>query len=469
MRLDRLLGDVKVRRVVGDPTGVEVGSVAYSSQRLDPGALFCCLRGSRTDGHRFAAEAVGRGAVALLAEREMALGVPQVLVSEPRSTMAEMAAVFYGHPSRHLAVAGITGTNGKTTTAHLLAAVMDAAGMPAEVIGTLTGERTTPESPDLQACLAEARRRGLGGMALEVSSHSLVQHRVDATWFAVVAFTNLSPEHLDYHQSMEAYFMAKAALFEPHRAASAVVNVDDAWGRRLVARTRLPTRTFSMADAVDLVVAPGGSWFSWNGQPVHLRLGGQLNVANALAAATMATELGISPIQVADGLSAVESVPGRFEKVDCGQPFLVIVDFAHTPGALEQCLSSARTLAGGHRLSVVFGCGGERDQAKRPLMGEVAARLADRVTITSDNPRHEDPLAIIAAVRAGIRAGTGSPERVTVEADRRAAIASALAGAEPGDVVVVAGKGHESTQDLGDRTVAFDDRSVVAEELGAVA
>ncbi|HEX7276875.1 MAG TPA: UDP-N-acetylmuramoyl-L-alanyl-D-glutamate--2,6-diaminopimelate ligase, partial [Acidimicrobiales bacterium] len=342
-------------------------------------------------------------------------------------------------------------------------AVLEADGRPAEVVGTLSGPRTTPEAVDLQATLAGAADRGAAAVALEVSSHALAQHRVDAVWFSVAVFTNLSPEHLGFHEGMEDYFAVKAALFAPERARVAVVNADDPWGRRLLAAARLPTRTFSLADAAGLDLGPDGARFRWDGEPVWLRRGGTFNVANALAAATAARELDVPAGAVAAGLSAAPVVPGRFEPVDRGQPFRVVVDYAHTPAGLEACLRAARDLAGPPpaRVIVVFGCGGERDQAKRPLMGEVAARLADRAVLTSDNPRSEDPRAIVDDVLAGVE----RPETVVVEADRRAAIALALASAAAGDVVVVAGKGHETTQTTGDAVVPFDDRVVAAEEL----
>ena len=491
MRLDRLLGDLEVLQTRGDPGATEVSTITHDSGAVVPGALFCCVPGERRDGHDFAPAAVTAGASALLCERLLTdlpatqvpatqvpvtqVPVTQVVVRSVRRAVGPAAAALFDHPSRRTPVVGVTGTNGKTTTTHLLAAALQAAGRAAEVIGTLSGARTTPEAPELQARLAELAARGAAA-AVEVSSHALVQHRVDATWFSVAVFTNLSQDHLDFHSSMEEYFAAKASLFTPERAAVGVVNADDAWGRRLLDSLRsgpaggtvaLPTRPFSLADVADLEVGQGGSTFRWAGQPVHLRLGGVFNVTNALAAATAARELGADPAAVAEGLSSVASVPGRFEEVDAGQPFTVVVDYAHTPASLEQVLSAARPLAVGSngsgpgRVLVVFGCGGDRDRAKRPAMGEAATRLADLAVLTSDNPRGEDPQAIIEQVRAGV----SRPEALVVEPDRRAAIATALASARPGDVVVVAGKGHEAVQVTGDEVVPFDDRLVVREEL----
>ena len=465
MRLDRLLGDVPVLERRGDPTSVVVRSVAFDSRRVAPGALFCCLPGATTDGHDHAAAAVGAGAVALLCERLLPLDVVQVRVASTRRAMAAAAAACAGHPSRSLAVAGVTGTNGKTTVTHLLAAVLRAHGWAAGVIGTLDGPRTTPEAPDLQDALARHLAGGARAVAVEVSSDALVQHRVDAVWFAVAAFTNLSPEHLNTHGDMESYFAAKASLLDAGRAAAGVVNADDPWGRRLLdAGGPLRLVPYSLSDAAGLEIGPGGSRFRWEGEQVRLRLGGRFNASNAVCAATMAGALGVPAAAVAAGLSAFEGIPGRYERIEEGQPFAVVVDFAHTPAALEEVLTAARgEAAPDGRVLVVFGCGGERDRGKRPLMGEVAARLADMVVLTSDNPRGEEPRAILDEVRAGAE-GARSP---VVEPDRRAAIGLATAEARPGDVVVVAGKGHETGQTTAGRTEPFDDREVARAALAA--
>ena len=462
MRLERLLGDVLVLERRGDHGSVDVASVVYDSRAVTPGALFCCLPGSRSDGHDHAAGAVDAGAVALLCERLLPLDVAQARVASTRQAMAPVAAALHGHPSRSLAVAGVTGTNGKTTVTQLLASVLRTHGWTAGVIGTLDGPRTTPEAPELQAALAGYLAAGAKVVALEVSSDALVQHRVDAVWFEVAAFTNLSPEHLNTHGDMESYFAAKASLFDPGQVGTAVINADDPWGQRLLASAPVPTVPYSVADAGPVEVGEGVTRFRWEGEPVALRLGGRFNVSNAVCAATMARLLGVPAAGVAAGLSALDGVPGRFERVVAGQPFAVIVDYAHTPAALEQLLGAAREEAtAGGRVLVVFGAGGDRDRGKRPLMGEVAARLADVVVLTSDNPRGEDPAAILASVRAGA-AGARS---LVVEPDRRAAIEAAVAAARAGDVVVVAGKGHESGQTVGDRTEPFDDREVSRDAL----
>ncbi|MDP1803676.1 MAG: UDP-N-acetylmuramoyl-L-alanyl-D-glutamate--2,6-diaminopimelate ligase, partial [Acidimicrobiales bacterium] len=463
--LSRLLGEVEARAVRGDPDRAEIVAVGHDSTSVVPGTLFCCVPGSRADGHDFAGAAVEAGAVALVVERFVDVEVPQVLVDDVRTRMAQLAAALYGHPSRRMAVVGVTGTNGKTTTTHFLRSILEAAGRRAAVIGTLSGVRTTPAAPELQAHLAELAGEGFDSVAMEVSSHAMAQHRVDGVHFAVAVFTNLSQDHLDFHGTIEDYFAAKASLFVPERAAVGVVNADDPWGRRLLEAARLPTRPFSMADAADLSYDRLGTSFRWEGEAVRLRLAGTVNVANALAAAAAARELGVAAGAVAAGLAGLASVPGRNEPVDRGQPFSVLVDYAHTPDALEQTLAGARRMAGPGRVLVVFGCGGDRDRAKRPLMGEVAARLADLAVLTTDNPRSEDPAAIADQVRAGVR----RPEVLVEEPDRRAAIALAREAAEAGDVVVLAGKGHETTQVIGADVRPFDDRAVAAELLGQLA
>ena len=460
MQLNRLLGGVEVLDLRGDPAGTDVTAITHDSRAVTSGALFCCVRGAVADGHDFAAAAVAAGASALLCERLLPLEVTQVVVRSVREAMGPAAAAFFGHPSRRLAVVGVTGTNGKTTTTHLLAAALRADGRATEVVGTLSGPRTTPEATELQARLAALAGTGTAAVSMEVSSHALVQHRVDATWFEVGVFTNLSQDHLDFHGTLEEYYAAKASLFTPGRVGVAVVNGDDPWGRRLLDAVSVPTRPFTLADAVGLDVRPVASTFTWEGERVHLHLGGTFNVSNALAAATAARELGAAPGAIAAGLSSVASVPGRFETVDAGQPFTVVVDYAHTPASLEQVLAAARHASTG-RVLVVFGCGGDRDTAKRPAMGEVATRLADLAVLTSDNPRSEDPAEIIEAVRQGV----ARTEVLVVEPDRRAAIALALGEARPGDVVVVAGKGHETTQVTGTAVEPFDDRVVVRAEL----
>ena len=468
----------------GDP---DLRTVVHDTRAVIPGALFCCVRGSRADGHDLAAAAVAAGAAALVVDHVLALAVPQVVVPDVRRAMGPLAAAFWGNPSHDLVVVGVTGTSGKTTVTHLLCPVLLASGLAScAIIGTLSGARTTPEATDLQAALAAERDRagsgagvdrgpvaGRGAVAMEVSSHGLALHRVDGTRFAAAVFTNLSQDHLDFHHTMDEYFEAKAALFTPAFTDRAVICSDDPRGRELLARLDGPrsgvtATAYSLREAEDLTLSPAGASFRWRGEPVELALAGRFNVTNALAAAAAAEALGIEPAAVARGLSAATPVPGRFEAVDGGQRFTVLVDYAHKPDALEQALLAARELvAGGGRLRVVFGCGGDRDAAKRPLMGEVASRLADDVLLTSDNPRSEDPQAIIDGIRAGIPPGAGA--KVAVEPERRDAIERAVADARPGHVVVIAGKGHETTQTAGDTVRPFDDRDVARAALAAVA
>ena len=459
MRLDRLLGKVDVLETRGDPADVDVRAITFDTADVVPGALYCCLPGGRFDGHDFAPDAVAAGAVALLCERVLPLDVAQVRVGDgcARSAMAQVAAAFHGHPGDGLRVVGVTGTNGKTTVTHLLSGILEANGWPTAVMGTLDGGLTTPDAPSVQRSLASYRDAGRLAVAMEVSSHALIQRRVDAIRFAVAIFTNLSQDHLDYHRTMDAYFSAKSLLFTPARSETGVVNADDPWGRKLLDSALIDLRPFALTDAAELEMGALGSSFRWEGHAVTLNLSGRFNVANALAAAAAARQLGIDPGVVADGLSALRGVPGRFEMVEAGQSFKAVVDYAHTPSALEETLAAARHAAApGGRVVVVFGCGGDRDHLKRPDMGRIATDLADLAVLTSDNPRSEDPLDIIDEVRGGV----DRPDRLVVEPDRAAAIALAVESARPGDVVLVAGKGHETGQRIGERTLDFDDRVV---------
>jgi UDP-N-acetylmuramoyl-L-alanyl-D-glutamate--2,6-diaminopimelate ligase len=476
VRMTLLLDDVDVLETSGDPGTTEVLGIEHDSRRVAPGDLFCCLPGGSVDGHDFAGDAVERGAAALLCEHPVVVPlvrpVLQVRVAEGagRPSMARAAAAFYGHPSDALLTAGVTGTSGKTTVVHLLGAVLEHAGHPATVVGTMTGARTTPEATDLQRLFAEVRDAHLGetgprpAVAMEVSSHALVQSRVEGIRFDVAVFTNLSHEHLDFHGTMDAYFAAKATLFDPARAAAAVVNVDDEWGSRLASRVEVPTVAVRASELRDVRLDALGSRFVWRGRTVTIGLTGFVNVRNAQLAAEAAVALGVAPGAVAAGLEAAGPVPGRMEVLPTGDlGFTVLVDYAHKPGALEAALRDARRLAArGGRVVVVFGCGGDRDPSKRPRMGAVADQLADVVVITSDNPRSEDPLAVIADVRSGMSGPA------TVEPDRRSAIRLALREASQGDVVLVEGKGHETTQVFADRAEPFDDRAVVAEELSSI-
>ncbi len=471
----RLLDEIDVLHVSGNAER-EVLAIEHDSRRVAPGTLFCCLVGEHVDGHDYAAQAVERGAVGVVCERPVELpaaadaAVVRVPPGTARPSMAKLAAAFFSHPSRHLLTAGVTGTNGKTTVAHLLAAVLEHAGIPTLVIGTLTGPRTTPEATELQRLLAAERDRGVQdrtthAVSMEVSSHALAQHRVDGMVFDVAMFTNLGHEHLDFHKTMDAYFEAKASLFTPERAAHGVVFADDPAGRRLLERARVPMRAVRRADAVAVDLRLGQSRFVWRGRPVALALTGQFNVDNALVAAEAAVVLGVDPDDVAAGLGEAAPVPGRLEPVRAPGAPTVLVDYAHTPDGLRAVLAEvSRLRPPGARTVVVFGCGGNRDRGKRPLMGQVAASLAEVVVVTSDNPRDEDPLAIIEEIRTGIPAA--SRAEVVVEPDRVRAIELAVGQARPDDVVLIAGRGHETHQERQGELVPLDDRAVARSVLG---
>jgi UDP-N-acetylmuramoyl-L-alanyl-D-glutamate--2,6-diaminopimelate ligase len=429
-----------------DAPSLEIRDLAYDSRAVAPGSLFFCIRGANADGHDLAADAVAAGAVALVVERPLDVNVPQIVVPDVRAAIGPAAARFFGDPSRELEVAAVTGTNGKTTTAFLLHSILDAAGRRPALLTNIErrigGEArptglNTPEAIDLQRLFREMLDAGDRSCAMEATSMAGAKRRLVGTHFAVLVFTNLTQDHLDFHGTMDAYFAAKRALFA--QAERAVVNVGDDWGRRLA--SELPdARTFTPDD--DL----GG---------IDLKLRGRFNRANALAAIGAARELGIGEDAIRAGVESVTGVPGRFESIEAGQPFAVIVDYAHTPDSLANVLDAARGLGPG-KLTVVFGAGGDRDRDKRPLMGRIAAELADRAIVTTDNPRGEDPEAIAREVAQG---------SLEIVLDRRAAIEEAIAAADGGDVVVIAGKGADTEMELADRCVPFDDRVVAREAL----
>ena len=476
MDLRELLGLPSEARLV--PDGVEVADLAFDNREAGPGTLFFCVPGFTRDGHDFAADAVARGAVALVVQRPLGLGVPEVVVEDVRAAMATAAARCAGDPTSRLRVVGITGTNGKTTTAFLLRELLEAAQISTGLVGTVKSivggaerevKHTTPEAIDLQRAFAEMLAGGDRACVMEVSSHALELRRADAIHWAVAVFTNLTQDHLDFHPTMEAYFLAKRRLFAA-TAGPRVVNVDDAYGRRLADELG-GVVTFAIgADAdyraVGLQSGYAGSAFTAQTPEgtfeVRMPLPGRFNVSNALAALAAARAFGVELPVAVHALEGAGRVPGRFEPVDAGQPFAVLVDYAHTPDSLENVLRAARELGTG-RVLCVFGAGGDRDRGKRPQMGEIAGRLADVAIVTSDNPRSEDPEAILDAIEGGI---PGPHER---EVDRRLAITRAIELAEPGDVVVIAGKGHEQGQEFaGGRKEPFDDRVVAAEALRLV-
>jgi UDP-N-acetylmuramoyl-L-alanyl-D-glutamate--2,6-diaminopimelate ligase len=456
MDLERLVAALEPVEVLG--RWVEVRDLAYDARAVTPGALFFAVPGQRADGHDFVPEALERGAVALVVERRLDVPVPQVVVRDARAAMAPAADIFFGEPTRELEVVGVTGTSGKTTTSHLLFAILAAAGRRPGLLGTVEarvgGERrgvvrTTPEAIDLQRVFREMLDAGDRSCAMEASSHASVLHRLDRVRFAVLVFTNLSQDHLDFHGDMESYFEAKRRLFLVEPPPLAVVNVGDDYGRRL-ARELPDAISFAADDASAL-------------DGIALRLQGRFNVENALGALHAARALGIGDGAIRQGLESVRGVPGRFESVDAGQPFHVIVDYAHKPGALEKVLRAARDLAGERRVICVVGAGGDRDRGKRALMGRLASELADVAIVTSDNPRSEDPEAIAAEIVSG------AESELEVELDRGAAIGRAVELARPGDVVLIAGKGAEQGQEFADRTVPFDDREAAKDALRGAA
>lgn len=496
MKLSELVQGVSGVTVRGDP-GTEIRGLAYHTRDVADGTLFFCIPGLSQDGHVFAGKAVEAGATALVCERDTGQPVTQVLVPSVRRAMALVGARWYGNPSRELRVVGVTGTNGKTTTAHLVAGLFAAAGHPSGLLGTVVNRiggaehavtLTTAESLDLQRMFAEMLAAGDQACALEVSSHALAQDRAAGIDFDAVVFSNLTRDHLDYHKDLEDYYGAKRRLFLPddqrNGRALAVVNTDDSFGARLAdeCRPRYGDDLWTCAvdevgalnadvTARDLDLRADGSTFTLAcsrlglEERVALRLAARFNVENAVAAAAAGLALGLPLEAVLRGLAVSEGVPGRYESVRVGQPFTVVVDYSHTPDSLENALGAARAVTSG-RVLVVFGCGGDRDRGKRPLMGGIGARLADRAVITSDNPRTEDPLAIIDEIAAGVPAELLA--RVVIEPDRRQAIRIALSDARPGDTVIIAGKGHEQGQLVGDRKIPFDDRTVAKEELAAL-
>ncbi len=481
-------------RLLRGSGGADIRAVEHDSRRVTPGACFVCLRGSRFDGHAFAEEAVSRGAAAVVLEQELPLppGPAIVRVKDTRVALAAIARVFQGDPGRHLTLLGVTGTNGKTTTTYLLEAILAAAGRTVGVIGTIDyrcgalrepAERTTPEAPDLQALLRRMLTAGATHVAMEVSSHSLALHRVDGVEFDVAVFTNLTQDHLDFHGTFASYLEAKARLFRGLGVGAvkagpkaAVLNADDPHVERLRAETTAPVLTFALEGKADLT-AEGVTLEStglratlrtpWGPIPVRSALLGRHNVANILGAAGSALTVGVAPEAVTAALALLRGVPGRLEQIEAGQPFTVAVDYAHTPDALERVLRAARALTAG-RLLCLFGCGGDRDRGKRPLMGEAAGRLADYVILTSDNPRSEEPEAILDAIEEGVRGVPGAAGRYAKIVNRAEAIAAALGQARRGDFVLIAGKGHETYQILGDRTIPFDDRDVARRALAGM-
>lgn len=487
MKFQQLVDAVPGARV-RDGANVEITGIAYDSRQVQPGNLFCAIPGFHTDGHLYCHEASRRGAAAFLVEREEAAvaGQPALVVPDARVAMAQVADRFFGSPSGKLWMVGVTGTNGKTTVTHLIRALFEASDVPCGLTGTLhtlVGQerypvvRTTPESPDLQSILRHMADRGMKAAVMEVSSHALALARVDTVQYDVGVFTNLTQDHLDFHKDLQAYFRAKAILFQRLGQNSktgpkaAVINGDDSHAHLLKPLSAVPVLTFGLGEGVDvrasmLQIGSRGVQFlvdfpSGVRQAVEFGMTGRFNVQNALAAMAVGYVYGLSPRAMAEALARYPGVPGRFERIDEGQPFTVIVDYAHTPDGLENVLQTAREFAIG-AIGVVFGAGGDRDREKRPMMGEVAGRLADWTVLTADNPRSEDPHDIIQQIEEGIVRAGG---RWSVELDRERAIRLALQRGKPGDVILIVGKGHETYQIYRDGTIHFDDREVARQVL----
>ncbi len=482
MRLDELLG--KTRASWAEPAAnalagsgddpPEVTSITQDSRTVSAGALFCALQGSVFDGHEHVDAAIDAGAIAVVVERHVTNRVPELVVPDSRVATGELAAAFVGHPSALLDLIGVTGTNGKTSVVTLVAHIVNACGELAASMGTLTGSLTTAAAPDFQQSLRGHLQDGCTVVAAEISSHALDQRRIAGSEVSVAIFTNLSQDHLDYHDDMDDYFEAKAALFAPEFGADAIIDVSDPYGQQLADRVRSQRDAGLFPSDHELIEVDGAteiakatlaqhsSSFTWRSHHIELPLGGSFSVTNAILAAEAALALGYDETKIAAALNVAAPIPGRFESVDLGQPFAVVVDYSHTPASVSIAVESARGISGG-KVRLVFGAAGDRDPGKRPLMG-AAATTADVLYVTSDNPRTEDPELIIDAVIAGVETAlsgeTARSEDIEVHriADRADAIRSAISGAAPGDIVVIAGKGHEDYQIIGTTTIDFDDR-----------
>lgn len=444
---------------------VVISGLTQDSRDVRPGDLYCCFKGESFDGHVFAGDAIAAGAVALLVENDLS-GIPSdvavIKVDNVREVIGAIASKAFGEPSTKLTIVGITGTNGKTSTAAMLSTILSYAGFTVNTMGTLTGERTTPEAIDLHAHFQQCVQDGVTHVVMEVSSHALALHRVTGVMFDIAVLTNVGRDHLDFHGTEEAYFAAKAKLFDPRQSRRGVVNIDDARGRLLCDVQPIEMVTFSLSDITDIEVEIHHVSFLWRNEVVQVPLGGIFTVMNALAALTAAFEMGLDAQIAARGLSELAPITGRFESVHNDLGIGVIVDYAHTPEGLSVLLETTRGLTQGSVL-VVFGCGGNRDQGKRPLMGRIASELADVVVVTSDNPRNENPDAIIEDIMTGI--ASGSHGQVHCEVDRSAAITSAISMAKHGDIVVLAGKGHELTQEVNGVLYPFSDMEKARDAL----
>ncbi|MDI6892129.1 MAG: UDP-N-acetylmuramoyl-L-alanyl-D-glutamate--2,6-diaminopimelate ligase [Actinomycetota bacterium] len=481
MKLSKLLPSLAIKRSEGNQD-IEITGIAHDSRRVKAGNVFVCIKGFNADGHDYIGEAIKRGARALVVENweDVPPGMVRILVPDSRRALSSLSADFYEQPSSRLTLVGVTGTNGKTTTTYLVESIFKAAGWKTGLLGTvqyrmgdhvLPVDKTTPEAPELQQLFDRMVKEGVRAAVMEVSSHAIDLHRIDHCQFDVLVFTNLSQDHLDYHGSIEEYFVVKSRLFENASVKPVihVINVDDPYGRKIARVSKVKTILYGLDKSADVVASrvdltEKGTNFkvstSTGDLSISLLLRGAFNVYNSLAAIGTSLALGVPLEAIKCGLERVVSIPGRFEMVDCGQSFMVVVDYAHTPDSLEKVLTATRAITRGGVITV-FGCGGDRDKTKRPLMGKVSADLSDYIIITSDNPRSEEPEDIISQIEVGVRE-VASPTRYEKIVDRREAISKAISMARAGDLVLIAGKGHETGQIFKDRVVPFDDR-VVAE------
>ncbi len=466
MKLNEILENVRNSDFerIGELNDVEVHGLSYDSRLITSGDLFFCFKGDKYDSHDFAHDAIEGGACALVVERRIEIDYPQVISSSSRTMMSEIAEIFYEFPSLEITTVGVTGTNGKTTTVNILAAIAEAAGKKSETIGTLTGELTTPEAPDLQRQIRDSIGSGVSFLAMEVSSHALLQNRISRMSFDAAIFTNLSLEHLDYHGDMENYYKAKSLLFSPTHSKLAVINADNEFGKRLMEDVQIPQVSFSLNDIEIIEQTLTRTTFRWKGEVINLKLPGAFNLENALAAAVTAEALGFNREAIAKGLESAKGTPGRFELLTHSneEPY-IIVDYCHTPDGLEKILLSINELLPDAKTHVVFGCGGDRDSTKRARMGMISEIHATNIYLTSDNPRSEDQMAIINDILAGIN----DAEHVYVNPDRREAIFHAVNSASQGDVVLIAGKGCEPYQEISGTLHPFLDSDVGREALEA--
>ena len=466
MNLNEILKNVRNSdfQRLGEINDVEVHGLSYDSRLINSGDLFFCFKGEKKDSHDFVYDAIKGGASALVVERKIDIDFPQVISSSSRKMMSEIAEIFYEFPSREITTVGVTGTNGKTTTVNILSAIAKAAGEKTETIGTLTGQLTTPEAPDLQRQIRDSIGNGVSFLAMEVSSHALLQNRISRMTYDAAIFTNLSLDHLDYHGDMESYYKAKSSLFSPTHSKLAVINADNQFGKRLMNEVEIPQVSFSLND-VDIVERTLiKTTFRWKGKIIELKLPGVFNLENALAAAVTAEALGFNREVIAKGLESAKGTPGRFELLTHSdeEPY-IIVDYCHTPDGLEKILLSINELLPGARTHIVFGCGGDRDTSKRAQMGMISETHATNVYLTSDNPRSENQMAIINDILAGIH----DTEPVYVNPDRREAIFHAVTTANQDDVVLIAGKGCEPYQEISGTLHPFLDTDVGREALEA--